>query len=713
MKYPPIICILFLLSLVKASASDSARIYHLTKIPEEGLVLNKGWVYQPGDDKNRASVIFDDATWSPMDPTAELHHLPDVRKSEIGWFRLRIHVDSSLYNQTFAFVVSGLGASEIYFNGKLLYNFGRVSTNYNDEETRYFTNKLLSLRLDSQAIQLMAIRHSFNHENLYLKFTFERPIQKIVLKRIDQGFADHVKDNNFDATLRSIQVSFYLPLGFLLLFLFWSFRPRKEYLYSGVFCFSMFAAILMHIFALSESNTVTSSNVLLYTTQVLYIIGALSFLISTYILFQRKKSPFFYFILAYGLVSLALYFFNYDLSGLFNAVFFPLINLELLRISFLAFRKRRKGAGILFITSLLLNLSLVLYVIFTINSQVVASAYLQSISFIIPGIGLSLFYAGEFARTAADLHQRAIEVEQLSHEKLAQEKEKQQILSAQNETLEKKVSERTAELSKSLNELKETQAMLFQREKMASLGELTAGIAHEIQNPLNFVNNFSEINAELIGELQQEIDNGDFASVKSISVNIKDNFEKITQHGKRADGIVKSMLLHSRHAGSKEHADLNALLDEYFRLAYHGLRAKDKSFNAEMKTDFDPTIGKIKITPPDIGRVMLNLITNSFYALREKTRIVGDGYLPAVTVSTRKSSGKIEIIVKDNGTGIPGKVVGKIFQPFFTTKPTGQGTGLGLSLSYDIIQAHGGNIEVKSKEGEGTEFIISVPSDSQ
>ena len=259
---------------------------------------------------------------------------------------------------------------------------------------------------------------------------------------------------------------------------------------------------------------------------------------------------------------------------------------------------------------------------------------------------------------------------------------------------------------------------------MASLGELTAGIAHEIQNPLNFVNNFSEVNKELIGEMKEEIEKGNYDEVKTIAKDIEDNEEKINHHGKRADTIVKGMLQHSRtSSGVKEPADINALCDEYLRLSYHGLRAKDKSFNAVIKTDFDQSIGKINIIPQDIGRVILNLINNAFYVVNEKKqsphppKAGNELYEPTVTVTTRRLGsplasgdvGKVEIRVADNGMGIPQKIMDKIFQPFFTTKPTGQGTGLGLSLSYDIVKGHGGEITVQTKESEGTEFTIHLP----
>ncbi|MBX2954631.1 MAG: tetratricopeptide repeat protein [Cyclobacteriaceae bacterium] len=272
------------------------------------------------------------------------------------------------------------------------------------------------------------------------------------------------------------------------------------------------------------------------------------------------------------------------------------------------------------------------------------------------------------------------------------------------------------EINQALADLRQTQAQLIQSEKMASLGELTAGIAHEIQNPLNFVNNFSEVSGELIVEMNDELKKGNTEDAKLIAVDLKQNLEKINHHGKRAADIVKGMLQHSRSSsGVKEPTNINALADEYLRLAYHGLRAKDKSFNATMKTDFDESIGKINVVPQDIGRVFLNLITNAFYAVNERANnqqlsTNNDTYVPTVTVSTERVKDKIHISVKDNGNGIPDSIKEKIFQPFFTTKPTGQGTGLGLSLSYDIVKAHGGELKMETHKGGGSIFSIQLPT---
>lgn len=266
-------------------------------------------------------------------------------------------------------------------------------------------------------------------------------------------------------------------------------------------------------------------------------------------------------------------------------------------------------------------------------------------------------------------------------------------------------------LSETLSNLKSTQSQLIQSEKMASLGELAAGISHEIQNPLNFVNNFSEVSKELIVEAQEELVGGNYQLAKEILDDVEENLDKINHHGKRADSIIKGMLQHSRSStGAKEPTDINALADEYFRLAFHGLRARDKSFNALMETDFDESIGKISIIPQDIGRVILNLITNAFYAVNTRKKHSGPDYQPTVWLRTRRLKGRIEVAVTDNGSGIPEKDREKIFQPFFTTKPSGEGTGLGLSMSYDIVsKGHGGELKMESRESEGTTFTMVLP----
>ncbi|MXV14795.1 sensor histidine kinase [Hufsiella ginkgonis] len=312
-----------------------------------------------------------------------------------------------------------------------------------------------------------------------------------------------------------------------------------------------------------------------------------------------------------------------------------------------------------------------------------------------------------FRRVSNENAQRALDAERMARERDA---ERSELIAAQKVKLEQEVEERTAELKRSMEELRQTQNQLIQSEKMASLGELTAGIAHEIQNPLNFVNNFSEVSAELVKEIKEGIENREWTDVSAIADDLELNLEKITHHGKRADNIVKGMLQHSRAStGQKELTDLNALAEEYLRLSYHGIRAKDKSFNAELVTDFDAGLPKVNVIPQDFGRVLLNLFNNAFQATQQKKFQEGEQYHPQVTVTTRQVAGGVEIRVGDNGPGIPDGIKDKIFQPFFTTKATGEGTGLGLSLSYDIVtKGHGGTIGVENRDGGGAVFVVGV-----
>jgi signal transduction histidine kinase len=288
--------------------------------------------------------------------------------------------------------------------------------------------------------------------------------------------------------------------------------------------------------------------------------------------------------------------------------------------------------------------------------------------------------------------------------------QRKRIISRERENNRKIEIAHAKEIEKAYNNLKTTQTQLIQSEKMASLGELTAGIAHEIQNPLNFVNNFSEVNKELIHEALQSIKTGNSQAAALLLATLEENEDKIIHHGRRADAIVKGMLQHSRAStGQKELTNINAVADECLRLSYHALRAKDKSFKATLKTDFDENIGNIPLVPQDIVRVFVNLFNNGFYATWEKAKEGIQGYEATVSVMTKKVNTKVEVRIKDNGNGIPQKVFDKIFQPFFTTKPAGQGTGLGLSMSYDIIKAHGGEIKVETKQGEGTDFVVELP----
>ena len=540
-------------------------------------------------------------------------------------------------------------------------------------------------------------------------------------KIIDRDFVseqDHLIPRSFKLT--------YFALGFFLLatifnlFFFWTTRERT-YLYFALFLLF----VVVEIF--TQGLTRLYPGLGIY--EGIYVIIALFF----YFLFIRRYFGTFQyaprwdkFLMAISgliLVNVAARFIfpDNDLADIASQINAFFISPATLLVTFLLFARKHKQAARFFMIAILPDLSFqLLYglgvVIFQLRLKVPyflewIEQNANAISITTTGWMILLFTWVLFKRY--DQQRKEIAQQQLDKERLAKEKEieRSNLIEQQKIELEKTVEERTAELKQSLHDLRATQSQLIQSEKMASLGELTAGIAHEIQNPLNFVNNFSEVNDELLRELHAEAEKGNMNEVKAIAKDIAFNSEKINHHGKRADGIVKGMLQHSRSStGQKELTDINALCDEYLRLAYHGLRAKDKLFNARTETNFDDNIGKIYAVPQDIGRVILNLINNAFYAVDEKTKNHLNGYEPTISVSTKKNNGKVEIRVTDNGNGIPKKILDKIFQPFFTTKPTGQGTGLGLSLSYDIVtKGHGGDLKVETKEGEGSEFIIQIP----
>ena len=512
----------------------------------------------------------------------------------------------------------------------------------------------------------------------------------------------------------------FLVLALLFLLLFAFFPKEKINLLFGAFCFFQVTSAILQI-QLSQGSLDISKFSLLSFMQDLngVVLGTLMLSITSQIVLHRITIYLLIIFCGLGIDMLMLFFFGPVYPGL--ALDFMLhiaVMTSFFYVSVCAFRQRNYIIGIVALNSGIINVIgiLILYSNLNLNSFNLLTVF--TVNFIL----ITFYVSVNFARKSKNLEVQFVEIKNLSQDNLKKEQEKQLILASQNEKLEQQVMERTIALTHSLEELKSTQSQLIQSEKMASLGELTAGIAHEIQNPLNFVNNFSEVNKELVDELQQELKAGKIDDAIELSNDIKANEEKINHHGKRAQSIVTGMLQHSRTStGQKEPTDINKLTDEYLRLSYQGLRAKDKEFNAEIKTDFDEGIGNINIIPQDIGRVLLNLYNNAFYATNEKMKqaakdlsgfqnVTGlQTYEPTVLVSTKKENGNIFISVRDNGNGIPQKIVDKIFQPFFTTKPTGQGTGLGLSLSYDIIKAHGGEIKVETEDNKGSAFTILLP----
>ncbi|MFI5161163.1 MAG: ATP-binding protein [Sphingobacteriales bacterium] len=707
-----LLLLLFLLSFSAAYGQQAGNgNFELKQLPAN---VTDQWRFHAGDDPAWADTAFDDHNWQYIDATRDYHFLPQVAKAQIGWFRLTLNVSPTLRKKAVAMVINQYGAAEVYFNGVLIRTMGRVSNDYQNERTRSASPEPLTLQLTNAPKQYIAIRYSFNSSNLVIGYG--RPVIRTSFSQVDSAWDNFFLRVDFYTTRAWVSGGFML-LSLLQLAIYLFNRERRVNLYLSLYA-------LMQMITLADGlmiPMVRSGSWYNFELASFNIAAPLDFvflLMMTYVFFGYKRGRWFMIITAFSLpVMVAQFIADNAANEAVLAIYNVVIYLTIIAISIKAIREKKTGA-MLFLAGIVV--SLIFFALFSFGGLVLSQPFLAlcfevALAFITPAIILSILLAREFAHNLVSLRQKLTEVESLSARNLQQEMEKQLILARQNEVLEQKVTERTAELNQSLINLKATQTQLIQSEKMASLGELTAGIAHEIQNPLNFVNNFSDVNQEMLVELKAEsakpkAERDDQLETELIN-DLIENEQKINHHGKRADAIVKGMLQHSRTSSAqKELIDLNALADEYLRLAYHGLRAKDKDFNAELVTHFDAKLPRANIIPQDIGRVMLNLFNNAFYATQQKAKTAGGDYKPRVEVNTKSQDGSVIITVKDNGNGIPDNIKDKIMQPFFTTKPTGEGTGLGLSLSYDIVvKGHGGTIEVNSVEGEGSELIIQLP----
>ena len=680
MKYS----IIFLLIVCRfCSYGQNTSVFSIDSLGSEGILLDKDWKWHEGDNPEWAKPAFIDTSWNAINPANNITQLPHIKTDGIIWLRLRFKISGS-FNHQLSLATEQSGASQIFLNGKKIKDYGVISNDRNEIKGFNPLNQPLLIYLDAVPVQTLAIRYAFQPKINY------RPMYNINYPLFKTAIAlPEVAINQYSSSryiaLDSFRIGFCL-LFFIIHIIFYLFYPlSKSNLFLSLWAFFSTISNVSFVFQYS-AHSISDRN--FNSLTALFFDGAagISLVYSICSLLKQKSRVIFTIVIILSVLSiLNAVFGGYASRNYIDFSLQILMPILLFFLSLNALKQKINGALYLVVgVSLFIVFWILFYIciLFNLNPDLTDTVFHIAV-FIFP-VSVSLVLGLEFKFVNNSLQQKLGEVKTLSDEK-------EHILSAQNETLEKQVSERTAALSKSFKDLKAAQAQLIQSEKMVSLGELTAGIAHEIQNPLNFVNNFSEVNTELIEELEQEADKGNIEEVKSIANDIKENEQKITQHGKRADAIVKGMLQHSRSStGKKEPTDINALVDEYLRLSYHGLRAKDKSFNADFKTDFDESIGKIEVVPQDIGRVLLNLFNNAFYAVSEKKKVTslkGKNYEPTVWVTTKGISsplgaGGLEIVVRDNGIGIPQKAVDKIFQPFFTTKPTGQGTGLGLSLSY-------------------------------
>jgi signal transduction histidine kinase len=691
------------------------RVFMLNKLPKQDTLLS-GWKFHAGDNPQWAKPDFDDRQWKFADPATDITKFSQLKNAGVGWLRLHIKADSVLAKQQILAWVSQYSASEIYLDGKLIRLYGYIS--HDPAKTIAITpnGELFDLKLKADTNQVIAIRLGYQSGILFISPLFT-PLSAFSMyvngyKQAEANSKDLLKLNQELLVMNSIATGIFLLLCFIHLLYYIFDRSQKINLYYLIYCLCMFYIYLTFIFIYYQghSEKVSAAMLVFNLGDISFCAAFLFLVLVVYVLFGYRDRTVFKILVILSFPA-ALSIFLDDIIGSFiiSTVFPVLCMLEAARICFLALRQKRKDAGIVFP---FICLYIILYVWEGLLDQTTILATIL-IYFVFLGlpVAIAIYLAIKTASTNRILKITLAEVQMLSEQNLAHEREKQEILTNQNLLLEHQVEERTTALSQSLSDLKSTQAQLIQKEKMASLGELTAGIAHEIQNPLNFVNNFSDVNKELLTEMKEEIAKGNMEDVTVIANDVIANEEKINLHGKRADAIVKGMLEHSKSgSGSKEPTDINALADEYMRLSYHGLRSKDKTFNAELITNFDTNLPKANVSQRDIGRVLLNLFNNAFYAVNQKKKTAGTDYKPEVLVATVSENSHIIIKVKDNGSGIPDAIKDKIMQPFFTTKPTGEGTGLGLSLSYDIVvKGHEGKIKVESTEGAFTEFIIELP----
>ena len=702
-----------------AQAPDTAAV-RINRLPDNDLLLKKGWRYHLGDDPAWARPGFDDSAWDTLNPARLRRELPPRLGTGISWLRLRFRLADSLRQRALLLQANGNGAWEIYLDGQLLGGEGTLNPDPSRVQVNSNPSEPLELPGTGRKAHVLAVRFAAWHSPLLQQIISKSPYFSA---RLVSG-TQLRKTTAEQAATRPVFLAAGSVVGLLMLLhlAFFYYNPARRAnlyfaCYTGALCLGTLGLYVQPLLHFSSPVGFFAFALVLF---LLLIMSGLWAARALYALFGFRPG-WLYAALCVSSGSLFAYcafdVVNFGGRNGFLALLLALVlaTAEQLRLTGRALRQRQRGAWIIaagFGLALLAIFGLAALVAAKVHLSPLVNALTFPLIFLPPALGISLFLAREFALDAELLQVKLGEVERLSAQTLAQEQEKQALLEGQNELLETQVQQRTDALQRSLTDLRTTQAQLIQKEKMASLGELTAGIAHEIQNPLNFVNNFSEVSAELVAELKEAQAAGDAAEVTALADDLSQNLVKITEHGRRASGIVRGMLEHSRaSSGERALTDLNALCDEYLRLAYHGLRAKDKIFNATLRTDFAPGLPLVPGVGADLGRVLLNLFTNAFYAVQQRQQAGEAGYGPTVTVSTREVGKGVEIRVADNGTGMPESVKAKIFQPFFTTKPTGEGTGLGLSLSYDIItKGHGGTLAVASEVGEGTEFIISLPA---
>ncbi len=756
---PAIILMSCLIGSSQAQEAGGGQVYLSGKRLENEKLVDLStipWRFHEGDDPAWADPAIDDSAWDLIDTDFQPDSLyPEIWQG-LGWFRLHLQVDSTLHNTILGLFTYHAGASEIYLDGRRIGGFGEIGAAAEDDRTYIPLGLPLSMYLNDDNRHVLAVRYA--NRNLsprtinmyrYREYTYILGGFALVVGPNTDMVHSYVFEKSAlytDALIMGILIT--ILILHLLLYLF-DRRDRTNLFYSLAvvcLCICHFCGHAMGYRVLLVDGS--------WNGALLREVGDKSFmtfflllLATLYSLFAPRLLRFLWGGLIFWVAAEVLKYATTGTFSLFSDSSFLvllLLFLEAVRVSVYAVYQRKEGAWILG-TAMLVMLSASLLFLFTpelfsfhaVTRTAVQEApqlisrlgYVLLLLYTPIPLGMSALLARRFAQRSRRLERELARVEELSEQTLAQEREKQALIATQKERLETEVAERTSELKQSLENLKATQAQLVTQEKLASLGQLTAGIAHEIKNPLNFVNNFAALSIDLAKELREELAKlraegegrgaksdarDEFESTEEIIETLIQNAEKINHHGKRADGIVKSMMQHARgSSGQRELADINHLLDEAVNLTYHGMRANEASFNITIEKEYDSTIGKLEVVPQDLSRVFLNIINNACYAAFQKQKANGKeqtaNFSPTLSVSTKNLGDKIEIRIRDNGNGIPADVREKIFNPFFTTKPTGQGTGLGLSISHDIIvQEHRGEIKVETEDGKFTEFVIRL-----
>lgn len=688
------------------------------------VALANHWRFRAGDSTGWASPTYDDRHWVALAPSNDLDENSQLWQTKQGWFRQTFRL-RQLTNQDLMITIRQFGQSEVYLDGRRL---GTLKPARYDSGGSQRTVGLFPFQIADTNQHTLAVRYAFRADPLIGAVVDKDPF-RLDLETREQAGLTLLDEQQNAAGLTGLLIGVFGLLS-LLHWLFYRANPTQRV--HRVLSVTMLA--FTGTFLMDQADhyigTLTLDSLRGALSELIFNAAFALLLLAVYTYLDRRPGKVFWCLVAVQMGAAVYAVFVARLPA--NLVWIPFggVLIDYIRVSWLAKRDNKDADARLPWHSLRVTLYALLAVV---PVAILVSLFVRQLKlgagqdwimlpvvlllllavFSIP-LGLSLSLVRDYARTYRTLQNKWRQVEELSAQTLIQEQEKQQLLARQNDELEQQVADRTAQLTRSLLDLRRTQQQLVQQEKMASLGELTAGIAHEIQNPLNFVTNFSEVSDELIVELRQEQHKSmrDQALEAELLDDLQQNIQKVAHHGKRASAIVKGMLEHSRsERGAAQPVNINGLAHEYLQIAYESQRAKDKSFTVELITDLASDLPILAVIPQDLGRVLLNLYHNAFYAVRQKQLTANAIYQPKITLETRQEQGHIQIRVTDNGTGMAESIRAKVFQPFFTTKPTGEGTGLGLSLSYDIItKGHNGSLLVHSQEGEGTEFMIQLPT---